>query len=68
MYDPDRGLVRVKTVNNSGAKGVIVTAETLLDLKRVSAEMKKTPNKGAYLGQGADFIIEALEDFYRRID
>lgn len=67
MSHRDNGLVRVITVNNSRAKGVIVTAETLLDLKRIAADLKTIPNGGTDIGKGADFIIEALEDFYSRI-
>lgn len=67
MSKKDSGLVRVTTVNNPQAKGVIVTAETLLDLKRISASLKEIPLRGEYLSQGSDFIIETLEDFYNRI-
>lgn len=67
MSKEDSGHVHVMTVNNSRAKGVIVTAETLLDLKRISAELKDLPYHGEHISKGADFIIETLEDFYRRI-
>lgn len=57
-------IVNVRTVNNQQAKGVIVTAETLLDLKRMlqygvfgEGERKK----------GAEHVVRVLEDFYNRI-
>lgn len=51
-------------VNNQQVKGLIVTAETLLDFRRLlrdgmfgEGERKK----------GAEHIIKSLEDFYNRI-
>lgn len=57
-------IVNVRTVNNRHAKGVIVTAETLFDFKRIlqyggfgEGERKK----------GAEHVVRVLEDFYNRI-
>lgn len=57
-------IVNVRTVNNRQAKGVIVTAETLLDFRRLlqygmfgDGECKK----------GAEHVVRVLEDFYNRI-
>jgi hypothetical protein len=56
--------VSVKTVNDYGAKGVIVTAETLLHLKNYANQIRER-NKD--VGRGADEIISILEDFYYKI-
>lgn len=57
--------IHVKTVNNSVAKGVIVTAETLLHLKNYANQVGEV-NKD--IGRGADEIIRILEDFYYKIN
>lgn len=55
--------VNVLTVNNrsQGVKGVVVTAETLLQLNQQIREMNPEA------ARGAGYIVELLEEFYRGI-
>jgi len=55
-------IVYVKTVHDRNVKGVIVTAETLLDLRRV---IKETENPD--IKRGMESIVNTLEDFYNKI-
>lgn len=55
-------MVHVKTVHDRHVKGVIVTAETLLDFRRVIEETDNPDVK-----RGMRQIVETLEDFYNMI-
>ena len=59
----DGMLVNVLTVNNrsQGVKGVVVTAETLLQLNQHIREMNPEA------ARGAGYVVELLEEFYRGI-
>lgn len=54
--------ISFKTVSNSGAKGILVTAETILDLRRWLRDVDATPAGR----EGAKAVIDFLEDSYRR--
>lgn len=51
-----------KVVNERGAKGVIVTAETIMDLRRWLAGVGGTDEAKL----GAQEVIDFLEDSYRK--
>lgn len=55
--------INFKTVNERGTRGIIVTAETILDLRRWLIDVDATPAGR----EGAKAVIDFLEDSYRRV-
>lgn len=54
--------IRFKTVSDRGVKGIIVTAETILEFRRWLRDVDATPDGR----EGAKAVIDFLEDSYRR--
>lgn len=55
--------ISFKTVNERGTRGIIVTAETILDLRRWLRNVDASPAGR----EGAKEVIDFLEDSYRRV-
>lgn len=54
--------INYKTVNNSQAKGIIVTSETIMDLRSWLRSVNASPEGR----EGAKVVIDFLEDSYKK--
>lgn len=56
-------IIRTKTVNNSSVKGIIITADTLRDLRKWLASADGNPDRIA----GAKGVIDFLDVLYDKV-
>lgn len=56
-------IIGYKTVNNSDAKGIIVTAETIMDFRRWLDGVNATPATK----EGAKAVVDFLDEVYRTL-